>query len=150
AKGPGFYGYPYFLGANEAFPKYDFETKQEGPAQDPLKPVNNSPNNTGIKDLPPAQPAFIWYGKGPSKRWPLVGKGGASAMAGPVYYSDLYKDAPYKLSDYYNGKLFIYDWVRKWILAVTMDEKGNYKNMEPFLSHLRVIAPIDMQFAPDG
>jgi len=150
AKGPGFYGYPYFLGANEAFPKYDFETKQEGPAQDPLKPVNNSPNNTGIKDLPPAQPAFIWYGKGPSKRWPLVGKGGASAMAGPVYYSDLYKDAPYKLSDYYNGKLFIYDWVRKWILAVTMDEKGNFKNMEPFLSHLRVIAPIDMQFAPDG
>ncbi len=150
AKGPGFFGYPYFLGANEVFPKYDFETKKEGPGQDPLKPINNSPNNTGIKELPAAQPAFIWYGKGPSKRWPLVGKGGASAMAGPVYYSDQYKDAPYKLSDYYNGKLFIYDWVRKWIMAVTMDEKGNYQSMEPFLSHLRVVAPMDMQIAPDG
>lgn len=150
AKGPGFFGYPYFLGANEGFPKYDFETKQEGPKQDPLKPINNSPNNTGIRELPPAQPAFIWYGKGPSKRWPLVGKGGASAMAGPVYYSDQFPDAPYKLSNYYDGKLFIYDWVRKWILAVTMDEQGNYKSMEPFLSHMRVVAPIDMQFAPDG
>ncbi len=150
ARAPGFFGYPYFLGANEAFPKYDFETKKEGPGQDPLRPVNNSPNNTGIKDLPPAQPAFIWYGKGPSRRWPLVGRGGASAMAGPVYYSDLYSDAPYRLPDYYNGKLFIYDWVRKWIMAVTMDEKGNYVSMEPFLPQLNVVAPTDIQIAKDG
>lgn len=150
AKAPGFFGYPYFLGANEAFPKYDFETKKEGPGQNPLHPVNNSPNNTGIKNLPPAQPAFIWYGKGPSKRWPLVGKGGASAMAGPVYYSDLYPDAPYKLPDYYNGKLLIYDWVRKWMMAVTMDANGNYVSMEPFLPQLKVVAPMDIQIASDG
>ncbi|MEO6686637.1 MAG: PQQ-dependent sugar dehydrogenase, partial [Dyadobacter sp.] len=59
ARKPGFFGYPYFLGNNEGFPKYDFVTKQEGPKQDPLHPVNNSPNNTGIKQLPPAQPAMI-------------------------------------------------------------------------------------------
>lgn len=150
ARGPGFFGYPYFLGANEAFPKYDFETKQEGPAQDPEHPVNESPNNTGIRKLPPARPAFIWYGKGPSKRWPDLGKGGASAMAGPVYYSDLYPDAPYKLPAYYNGKLFIYDWVRKWIVAVTMDNNGNYAGMEHFLPQLKVVAPMDMLIAPDG
>ncbi len=150
ARGPGFFGYPYFLGANEAFPKYDFATKEEGPAQDPLRPVNNSPHNTGIKALPPAQPAFIWYGKGPSKRWPEVGKGGASAMAGPVYYSDLYPGASYKLPEYYDGKLFIFEWIRKWIMAVTMDKDGNYVSMEPFLPQLRVVAPIDMQMAPDG
>lgn len=150
ARGPGFFGYPYFLGANEGFPKYDFETKQEGPKQDPARPVNNSPNNTGIKELPPAQPAFIWYGKGPSKRWPLVGQGGASAMAGPVYYQDDYPNAPYRLPAYYDGKLFIYDWVRKWIMAVTMDENGDYVSMEQFLPNLRVVAPIDMTIAHDG
>ncbi len=150
ARKPGFFGYPYFLGNNEGFPKYDFETKKEGPKQDPLNVINNSPNNTGIKNLPPAQPAMIWYGKGESKRWPLVGKGGASAMAGPVYYSDLYKDAKYKLPDYYSGKLFIYDWIRKWIMAVTMDEKGNYVSMEPFLPHLKIVAPMDIQIASDG
>ena len=150
ARKPGFFGYPYFLGNNEGFPKYDFETKKEGPKQDPARPVNNSPHNTGIKELPPAQPAMIWYGRGESKRWPLVGKGGASAMAGPVYYSDQFPNAKYKLPDYYNGKLIIYEWIRKWMMAVTFDENGNYKSMEPFLPHLRVIAPMDIQFAPDG
>jgi cytochrome c len=150
ARKPGFFGYPYFLGDNEVFPDYDFATKKEGPGKDPKKPVNDSPNNTGIKELPPAQPAFIWYGKGPSKKWPLVGKGGASAMAGPVYYADLYPNAPYKLPEYYNGKLFIFEWIRKWIMAVTMDSNGNYLSMEPFLPQLKVVAPIDMQIAPDG
>lgn len=150
ARKPGFFGYPYFLGANEAFPKYDFETKKEGPKQDPAKPVNLSPNNTGVKNLPPAQPAFIWYGKGPSKRWPMVGKGGASAMAGPVYRAEDFPDAPFKLPSYYDGKLFIYDWVRKWIFAVTMDQNGNYSSMEPFLPNLKVVAPMDMKIAHDG
>jgi cytochrome c len=150
ARKPGFFGYPYFLGDNEVFPDYDFETKREGPGKDPKRPVNDSPNNTGVKELPAAQPAFIWYGKGPSKKWPEVGRGGASAMAGPVYYSDLYPKAPYKLPDYYSGKLFIYDWIRKWIMAVSMDKEGNYVSMEPFMPQLKVVAPMDMQIAPDG
>ncbi|TLV04014.1 carbohydrate-binding protein [Dyadobacter luticola] len=150
ARKPGFFGYPYFLGDNEVFPDYDFETKKEGPGKDPLRPINDSRNNTGLKELPPAQPAFIWYGKGPSKKWPMVGKGAASAMAGPVYYSDRYPNAPYKLPDYYNGKLFIYEWIRKWIMAVTMDAQGNYVSMEPFLPQLKVVAPMDMRIAPDG
>lgn len=150
ARKPGFFGYPYFLGDNEVFPDYDFATKKEGPGKDPQKPINDSPHNTGIRELPPAQPAFIWYGKGPSKKYPQVGKGGASAMAGPVYYSDLYPNAPYKLPEYYNGKLFIFEWIRKWIMAVTMDANGNYVSMEPFLPQLKVVAPIDMQIAPDG
>lgn len=150
ARKPGFFGYPYFLGDNEVFPDYDFETKKEGPGKDPLRPINDSPNNKGVKELPPAQPAFIWYGKGPSKKWPMVGKGAASAMAGPVYYSDQFPNAPYKLPDYYNGKLFIYEWIRKWIMAVTMDSNGNYLSMEPFLPQLNVVAPMDMRFAPDG
>ncbi|GAB3169393.1 PQQ-dependent sugar dehydrogenase [Telluribacter humicola] len=150
ARKPGFFGWPYFLGNNEAFPKYDFATKKEGARKDPLSPINDSPNNTGIRELPPAQAPMIWYAKGESKRFPLVGKGGASAMAGPVYYSDQYPKAPYKLPDYYNGKLFIYDWIRKWIMAVTLDENGNYVSMEPFLPHLKVVAPMDMQIAHDG
>ncbi|WP_420153890.1 PQQ-dependent sugar dehydrogenase, partial [Siphonobacter sp.] len=150
ARKPGFFGYPYFLGNNEAFPKYDFATKKEGPKQDPAHPMNLSPNNTGVKELPPAQPAMIWYGKGPSKRWPMVGKGGASAMAGPVYYRDEYPQGSYRLPAYYNGKLFIYDWIRRWIMAVTLDEQGNYVKMEPFLPQLNVVAPMDMQLAADG
>lgn len=150
ARGPGFFGWPYFLGENEAFPHYDFASKKEGPKFNPERPMNESPNNTGIKELPPARPAMIWYGDGNSTRFPLVGKGGQSAMAGPVYYSDLFQSAPYRLSRYYDGKLFIYDWVRRWFMAVTLDEDGNYVKMEPFLDHIEFVAPTDMQFAADG
>lgn len=150
AKGPGFFGWPYFLGENEAFPHYDFATKKEGPKFDPARPINRSPNNTGVKELPPAQKAMIWYGDNSSSKFPLVGKGGQSAMAGPVYYSDMFPSALYKLSGYYDGKLFIYDWVRRWFMAVTLDENGNYVRMEPFLDHLEFVAPTDMQFSPDG
>lgn len=150
AKGPGFFGWPYFLGNNQAFPIYDYATKKPGAKKDPLKPINSSPNNSGERELPPAQSAMIWYGKIPSKNFPLVGSGGATAAAGPIYYSDMFPGAAYKLSDYYNGKLFIYEWIRGWIMAVTFDEKGNYLRMEPFLKHLKFSAPIDMQFSPDG
>lgn len=147
---PGFYGWPYFLGDNDAFPIYDFATGKEGPRKDPAHPINNSRNNTGLNELPPAQGAMIWYGADSSKRFPLVGTGGASLMAGPVFNSDQFTNAPYKLSDYYNGKLFIYEWIRHWIMAVTLDENGNYVRMEPFLDNIHFAAPIDMKFGPDG
>jgi len=150
ARKPGFYGWPYFLGNNQAFPKYDYATKKEGPRKDPSNPLNNSPNNTGENVLPPAQPAMIWYGKKDSKHFPLVGNGAASAMAGPVYYSDLFPNAPFKLHDYYNGKLIIYEWIRGWMMAVTFDQNGNYLRMEPFLQHLNFKAPVDVQFSNDG
>lgn len=150
ARKPGFFGWPYFNGNNQAYPLWDYANKKERATKDPLHPINSSPNNTGVRELPPAQPAMIWYGDAASPVFPMLGKGGESAMAGPVFYSDRYKDAAFKLSDYYNGKLFIYDWVRHWIMAVTMDSAGNYLRMEPFLEHIPFAAPVDMQIAPDG
>ena len=147
---PGFYGWPYFLGNNEIFPKYNYATKKTEPGKDPLKPMNISPNNTGAKQLPPAKPAMIWYGKGKSAKFPLVGSGGATAGAGPVFNSADFEKSPFKLSAYYDGKLFIFEWIRGWIMAVSFDEKGDYLRMEPFLEHMKFEAPIDMQFAADG
>ena len=149
AKEPGFYGWPYFLGNNQAFPHYDYATKKEGPKKNPVKPINDSPNNTGQRILPPAQGAMIWYGKGNSREFPLVGNGGTSAMVGPVYYSELYPDTPYKLSEYYDGKIIIYEWIRGWLMAVTLDENGDYLRMEPFLGHLEFSAPVDVQISEE-
>lgn len=146
----GFYGWPYFLGNNDAFPIYDFASGKEGPRKDPSHPVNDSRNNTGLKTLPAARPAMIWYGKDSSKEFPLVGRGGASVMAGPVYHANDFASAPYKLSDYYEGKLFIFEWIRHWIMAVTLDSEGRYLRMEPFLDHMHFAAPIDMKIGPDG
>ena len=56
AKKAGNFGWPYFIGDNKPYWYYDFASKKSGDLYDPLRPVNNSPNNTGSNVLPPAEP----------------------------------------------------------------------------------------------
>lgn len=149
ARKAGFFGWPLFVGNNYAYRAYDYATGVNGPAFDPEHPRNESRNNTGLKDLPPAQPAFIWYPYTTSNQFPQTGTGGRNAMAGPVYYTDLYPKET-RLPDYYNGKLIIYDWVRGWSKAVTMLPNGDYDEMEPIFSNVKVYSMIDFEVGPDG
>lgn len=149
ARKAGNFGWPLFIGNNIPYRQFDFETGVAGPEFDPAHPVNNSRNNTGIQNLPPAQPAFIWYPYAASQDFPQVGTGGRNAMAGPVYYTDMFPKET-RLPDYYNGKLFIYDWIRGWIKAVTMKENGDFDKMEPFMEHTALHNCIDMEVGPDG
>ncbi len=150
ARKPGNFGWPYFVGDNKAYNHFDFAANKTGPKFDPEKPINNSPNNTGLHELPPAQKAFIWYPYGESKEFPLVGTGGRTAMAGPVFHSDEFKNAQRAFPKYYDGKLFIYEWMRGWIMAVTMDKDGNYVSMERFMPGYKFSNPMDMEFADNG
>jgi cytochrome c len=150
AKKPGFFGWPYFVGANYAYYDRDFKTGKVGEQFNPDKPLNASPNNTGLTELPPAQKAFIWYPYDESKEFPLLGTGGRTAMAGPVYYRSDFKDAKRAFPEYYDGKLFIYEWMRGWIIAVTMDKDGNYESMERFMPSYKFSNPMDMEFGPEG
>ncbi|PHN05950.1 ThuA domain-containing protein [Flavilitoribacter nigricans] len=150
AKAAGFFGWPYFVGNNYPYHKVDFATGASQGPHDPKKPMNTSPHNTGTQQLPPANPAFIWYPYADSEEFPLVGNGGRNAMAGPVFYLDDYPDNEWRYPAYYNEKLFIYDWIRGWIMAVTLDEEGNYKRMEPFLPNIKWNNPIDIVFSGKG
>lgn len=150
AREPGFYGWPYFVADNKAYPDWDFATDTPGDFFDPEHPVNDSPNNYGSQELPPANPAMIWYPYGESEQWPILGTGSRSAMGGPVYYADRYKHSNVKFPSYYDGKLFIYEWVRSWIKVVSFDEEGRPVKIEPFLSDMPLSKPIDMEFGPDG
>ncbi len=149
ARAAGNYGWPFFVADNQAYRDYDFATKKSGPYFDPKHPVNDSPNNTGLRDLPPAQPAFIWYPYGKNRDFPLLGSGGRNAMAGPVFYADEYPAAT-RFPDYYNGKLIIYDWMRNWLMAVTLDSLGNFQHLEPFADSLKLSRPMDMFFDRKG
>nr|WP_089319559.1 ThuA domain-containing protein [Pontibacter ummariensis] len=150
ARKAGNFGWPHFIGDNKAYNKYDFAAGKSGAKFDVNKPVNTSPNNTGLNELPPAQSAFIWYPYAESKEFPLVGSGGRNAMAGPVYYQDQFKNASRAFPSYYDGKLFIYDWMRGWIMAVTMDKEGNFVSMEQFMPSHKFSNPMDMAFSPEG
>lgn len=149
ARKAGFFGWPLFVGNNYPYNEYNYGSGTAGRVFDPENPVNASRNNTGIQELPPAQPAFIYYPYAPSPDFPQVGTGGRNAMAGPVYYTDMFPEDT-RLPDYYNNKLFIYDWIRGWIKAVTMQPNGDFDKMEPFMEGTKFNALIDMEVGPDG
>ncbi len=145
----GYYGWPLFVGNNYAYRDYDYNTGKSGDFFKAEGPINNSRNNTGLQQLPPARPAYIWYPYAASADFPQTGTGGRNAMAGPVYYSDMYPEKT-RLPDYFNGKLFIYDWMRGWIKVVHMNEDGSFGKMEPFMPSLKLANAIDMEMGPDG
>ncbi|MGK7391660.1 MAG: ThuA domain-containing protein [Candidatus Cyclobacteriaceae bacterium M2_1C_046] len=146
----GFHGWPYFVGDNYVYNDYNFGTKTSGETFDPDSPRNESPNNTGLKDLPPAKPAYIWYPYASSPEFPIVKDGGRNAMAGPVYHPELYSSNKGKYPAYFENKLFIYDWMRNWILVVTMNEKGDLESLEPFVPNIKFNNLMDMEFSPTG
>ena len=149
-KTAGNFGWPFLLADNRPYRQYDFATKQSGASQDPAKPLNLSPNNTGPKELPPAQPAWMFYPPGPSAKYPLFGSGGRSACAGPVYHLEAYPKSAGKLSAEFDNCLFLYEWMRNWIIAVKLDDSGERVEMKRFAADLTFKHPTDLKIGPDG
>ena len=160
----GNYGWPYCLGPNIAFVDYDFDTGDSGPEFDCANPVNDSPNNTGLTELPPARGAFVWYshpGQGSNgAEFPEVS--GGAPMSGPVYEYDEDLDSDTKFPEYYDDTWFIYEYGGNWYKTVSvMDEAAPSDQFEPaapgdlhsinsFLPGTTFVSPFDAEFGPDG
>lgn len=119
---PGNYGWPYCVGGNTAYNDYNFETQTSGPKFDCANgPTNNSPNNTGLTQLPPAIPAAVWYNNnGTEKSSPDAPQGGAPT-AGSVYdYNpDLRSDR--KWPQYWEGKAPFGEWNSGQLFSFQID-----------------------------
>lgn len=150
ARGPGNFGWPYFVGDNHAFPFHDFVRDTLLAPKDPDNLINSSVNNTGLTELPPAEPAFISYPYGYSEEFPEVGSGGRSATGGPIYRRADFDNPERPFPAYYEGKWLAADLSRGWIMAITMDENSDYVSMERFLPTYRPVEPIDIKFGPEG
>ncbi|MFN3849140.1 MAG: ThuA domain-containing protein [Spirosomataceae bacterium] len=151
AKKAGNFGWPYFVGDNYAYSEWDFAKSKAGPNYNPAKPINNSPNNTGLTELPPATSPMLWYPYALSPKFPELGTGGRSAMAGEFYTFNANSTAKTKIPQYYDGALFIFDWMRNWMLATRFDKDENYVKTEPFMPTKGDFRrPIDLAFSKDG
>lgn len=137
ARSSGNFGWPYFSGDNQAYADYDFTTKEVGQKFDPAKPVNTSVNNTGLTQLPPAQPAFWHYPR-------------ASACAGPVFYADQFPKNASGLPAELDGCLIVYDWTTTRFRLIKLDQKGDIEWNEPWLGKHRFVHPGDMALGPKG
>ncbi len=150
ARGPGNFGWPYFIGDNFAYPIFNYETSEAGPKKDPARPTNTSVNNTGRRDLPPAVPAVVYYPYGVTEEFPEVGSGSRCAIGGPVYRRVDRPNATRSFPDYYEGKWLAADFSRGWIMSIALDEAGRYRSMERFLPGYRPVEIIDLKFGPTG
>ncbi|WP_149826677.1 PQQ-dependent sugar dehydrogenase [Streptomyces tailanensis] len=142
---PGNFGWPYCTGDNDAYIDYDFATGASGTAFDCSAPKNTSPNNTGLTDLPPAEPAWIPYD---GSSVPEFGDGSESPMGGPVYHYDASLDSPVKFPEAYDGDFFAGEFGRRWIKRITSDADGTVQsiNSVPWTG----TQIMDMAFGPDG
>lgn len=168
ARVAGNYGWPYFVGNNFPYAKYDFSTKKIGPMFDPQHPVNESPNNTGARLLPPARPAMIYWPYGKSEQFPELGEGGRTACAGPVFH---YRPEFARTGGFpqaYDNCLLFYDWQRPFMKWARLDRQSKFVRIEPFTGAVAVVnnrpgigealargafvirRPEDSQFGPDG
>ena len=154
----GNFGWPMFAGDNRPYWNWDFVSGKTNFLYDAEHPRNTSRHNTGPADLPPAQPAMLWYPSGQSTRFPVLNAGGGrTAMAGPVYYHDPRNPSPTKLPMAYDHTLFIYEWSRNWIVAVHLDDHEQIARrpdgslaMERFCPGMTFRRPMDLELGPDG
>ncbi|MEJ8660960.1 ThuA domain-containing protein [Streptomyces sp. MS1.AVA.4] len=142
---PGNFGWPFCTGDNDPFVDYDFATKVSGETFDCAAPKNDSPHNTGLTELPPAEPAWIPYDGGSV---PEFGTGSESPMGGPVYHYDPALDSPVKFPEAYDGDFFAGEFGRRWIKRIEHGSDGAVQSINDVPWTGTQI--MDMSFGPDG
>lgn len=158
----GNFGWPYVRG-NEAYREFDFASRTPGPVYDPQLPVNTSPNNTGVKELPPVQAPLIWYPSGSTEKFPLLGSGGRTACGGPVFhFAEKFRQTG-GFPEFYDRCLFVYDWSRPFLVLARLSASSELAELLPFTNAVRIALgsddgsgrfqikrPVDMTFGSDG
>jgi hypothetical protein len=149
-RGPGNYGWPYCATAELPYVDFDFATGASASTPfDCAHPINQSPRNTGLSELPPVVQPEVYYSFDASARFPELGAGGVAPMAGPAY------DGPGDLeggrwpSELVGAPLF-YEWSRDYVAAFHLGAGDNLDRIEVFAGQLAADNPIDMEFGPDG
>lgn len=163
-RGPGNFGWPYFIGDNLAYHDWDYGTNVTGPAFDPAAPVNASVNNSGVRRLPPANAAVLSRengrnGKSVDGVERFAAFQGATAIGGPVYYYDGRNPHPNKLPPHFDRKWFMSDHTGGFLNVATVAPDGGSVTA---VSRVPLPAgastgtasafdrPIGMEIGPDG
>jgi cytochrome c len=126
ARGPGNYGWPYCATDQLPYVDYDFATGVSGAPFNCAHPVNESPHNTGLVDLPPVKHPDVWYSYAASAQFPQLGTGGVGPMAGPAYHFDAKLQSRTKWPAYYDGQPLFYEWTRDYIKEFRLNSSGSW------------------------
>ena len=151
---PGNYGWPYCATAELPYVDYDFATGASGGTFDCANPVNESPHNTGLTDLPPVTQPQVWYSYGLSTEFPELGTGGIGPMAGPAYQFDARTARGANATAwpaYYDNVPLFYEWTRDYIKEFRLDaDRDEVTEINGVLDSFDLQNPIDIEFGPNG
>ncbi|MGH3679478.1 MAG: family 16 glycoside hydrolase [Natronosporangium sp.] len=167
---PANFGYPYCIGNNYPYRPWDYETDQPlGDFYDcDNGPINDSPNNTGLAQVPPVKPATIYYPRsweGWPETWvgwpgreinPIpepflnMGSGAGGPMSGPVYRYDENLESETKFPEHYDGRWFLLDFHRDHVKTAVLDENETVTAIDDFLPEETWVGLMDGEFGPDG
>lgn len=145
ARNAAFYGWPYFRGNNMSYRDFDFSNGRSSQLFSE-KLLNNSPNNTGLKTLPKTTSSLIWYPHAKTNKFPELGTGGRSAMAGPAFHQQNLGSLP----AYFDNTVIFYEWSRGYIKLVKLDKNGDVVAIHPFMATKRFIHPTDIEHDAKG
>jgi glucose/arabinose dehydrogenase len=144
----GNYGWPYCTGSNttnETYVDYTFPSGPSGNRFNCAAPVNNSPRNTGLTNLPAARPAWIKYD---NCSLAAFGCGSESPMGGAVYRYDAANPSTVKFPATLDGHYFAMEFGRRWIKTVDVNADGSAGQINDF--PWRGTQIMDSAFGPDG
>ncbi|WP_201931775.1 PQQ-dependent sugar dehydrogenase [Nocardioides donggukensis] len=150
---PSNYGWPYCATAEKPYVDYDFATGTSGEPFDCAAPVNESPHNTGLRELPPVAQPDVWYTYGLSAEFPELETGGIGPMAGPAYDFDARATRgrhPVAWPEYFDGMPLFYEWTRDYVKGMRLDADNELASIEAVVDSLVTDNPMDMEFGPDG
>jgi cytochrome c len=147
---PANYGWPYCVAPDQPYVDYDFATGTSGAPFDCAHPVNASPHNTGLRNLPPVEKAEVIYSYGPSAEFPELGTGGIGPMGGPAYDYDRHNSSRTRWPAYYDGKPLFAEWTRDYVKEFDLGRNHQVRAIKPVLPSIVFDNPMDLEFGPDG
>jgi glucose/arabinose dehydrogenase/PKD repeat protein len=159
ATSAGNYGWPYCGGPDVAYNDWDFAANAPRgwfPCGGATGPVNDSPRNTGLRQLPPTRPAVVWEQHGGSDDWPDLDNPGGCGSPNhvEVYHYDPNLVSEVKWPAYFDRAWLISDYCRNWIKEVRFDNgdpaTGRPTTVNSVLAGMGFVHPIDWEFGPDG
>ncbi|MET8150802.1 ThuA domain-containing protein [Actinoplanes sp. NPDC049668] len=163
---PGNYGWPYCYSPELPYLDFDFVTRASGAPFDCVAPVNESPRNTGLRELPAVrdpQLAYTFNAVTPCPSaylanppvpcgfdWPVLGTGGVGPMGGPRYDYNARLGNELRFPEYYDDTVVFGEFTRNRLFAFRTDGRDRLLSIEPLLTGFTWANPMDMEFGPDG
>jgi cytochrome c len=159
------YGWPFCAAPDLPYLNYDFDSATSGEEFNCNRPINDSRNNTGLRQLPQVAQPTVWYSY-PANDYGVFpellnhrGGDGIGPMGGPAYQPDPENNSPLRWPNVFRGQPLFYEWTRDYVKVFELNRPngGTLSSIHHLFGgstaenpNIVQDNPMDMQFGPNG